>query len=229
MKKRREHTRSPVCLVTPTGMPELDAARARRDAPLIARLETAQRLWREGDPAQHLGVLIKGRLVACRHRRGTLLFCDFLQPPDVVGAQRPGDVYLFEVVALRRSLLLLLPNETFLRQVGSRPGLALKLLDRYGETINRMAARLETLSSGDVKHRLAQVLLELADRFGEPFDGGVLVSLKLGRDDLASMAATTRESVSRRLGEWDKKGIVHFQPAGYVVRDLAALRLAAGV
>ena len=228
MRPRGERTPSPVCVVIPSGMAELDATRARRAAPAVIQLEPAQRLWREGDRAENLAILIAGRLVACRHRRAGPLFCDFLQPLDVLGAQRPNDRYLFEVLALRRSLLLLLPNQGFLSQVGARPALAVQLIGRYSETINRMAGRLESLSSGDVRHRLAQVLLELANRLGEPFDGGVLVNLDLGREHLASMAATTRESVSRRLSEWEKQGIVRVQPAGYLVRDLAALRDAAG-
>ena len=105
-----------------------------------------------------------------------------------------------------------------------RPGFALQWLDRSAELLERMTSRVEALSSGNVAQRLAEVLLGLVERFGEPFPGGTLVPLKLRREDLAAMAATTQESISRRLGFWRRAGILVSQPAGYLVRDVPALR-----
>jgi hypothetical protein len=73
-----------------------------------------------------------------------------------------------------------------------------------------------------------RVLLRLMDRVGEPFPGGTLIPVKLRRRELATMAATTLESVSRALNRWQKEGIVVLQPQGFVVKDKRALARLAG-
>jgi len=80
------------------------------------------------------------------------------------------------------------------------------------------------LSAGTVPRRLAAVLLELAERAGGPFPGGTLVPVRLRRADLAALAATSAESVSRQFAAWRRRGVIVTQPAGFLVPDLEVLR-----
>ena len=89
---------------------------------------------------------------------------------------------------------------------------------------------VESLSAGKVGRRLATVLLGLTERAGEPFPGRKpLVPIRLRRADLAALAATSAESVSRHLVGWQRKGYLKVLQAGYLIRDPSALaRLAGG-
>lgn len=63
-----------------------------------------------------------------------------------------------------------------------------------------------------VAGRLGRLLLELAHQIGEHLDdGGYRFPLLLTHEELASMACTTRETVTRTLGQFRKDGLIAIQ------------------
>ena len=73
--------------------------------------------------------------------------------------------------------------------------------------------------------RLAVLLSNLAEGFGVEQNGGILISLPLSREDMASYLGLTRETVSRRLSALQAEGIVSLQGGRkIVVLDLKRLK-----
>jgi CRP/FNR family transcriptional regulator len=63
-----------------------------------------------------------------------------------------------------------------------------------------------------VAARLARLLLELAHQIGEHLDGGGFrFPLLLTHEEMASMACTTRETVTRTLGQFRKDGWISIE------------------
>jgi CRP/FNR family transcriptional regulator len=66
--------------------------------------------------------------------------------------------------------------------------------------------------SETVAARLARLLLELAQQIGEHLsDGGYRFPLLLTHEEMASMACTTRETVTRTLGQFRKDGWISIE------------------
>jgi hypothetical protein len=82
------------------------------------------------------------------------------------------------------------------RCLRAQPNVAVALTFELAQEVLRLTRRLEALSAGSVSQRMARVLLGLTERFGEPFPGGTLMPVRLRREDLAALAATTLESAS---------------------------------
>jgi len=59
-----------------------------------------------------------------------------------------------------------------------------------------------------VAGRLGRLLLELAHQIGEHVEGGFRFPLLLTHEEMASMACTTRETVTRTLGQFRKDGSI---------------------
>ncbi len=95
--------------------------------------------------------------------------------------------------------------------------------------VSRLLARLDVLEGSSVDRRLSRTLLSLAEQFGEPFPGGTLIPVRLRRVDLASLAATTLETASRKMSEWERRGYLVTQPAGLLIRRPDALRELSGL
>lgn len=190
----------------------------------VVELKASQLLWREGDRATWVGLVLQGSLAVERTRKRAVLV-------DVVGAgQLLGEVgfalgarYQFDVRCLRLARVALLPaaqlRSALTRSVEASSSLAVDL----AQQVLRLSRQVEALSSGAVGQRLARVLTGLAERFGEPFPGGTFLPLRLRREDLAAMAATTLESASRQVSAWARAGILVPQPAGFLLKDLQAL------
>jgi CRP/FNR family transcriptional regulator len=87
-------------------------------------------------------------------------------------------------------------------------------------TIRRLTAQLQNTTALNVSGRVAQKLLELADRHGEPAERGVRIRLKLTQEELAQMVGVTRVCVNRHLHRLvarhilsaDRDGITLLQP-----------------
>lgn len=211
-------------------LPE-SARRTLVDRSRLVTLKSGRRLWNRGGRALHLGLVLSGRLKSVREGSGREVILDVAIPGDVLGEVAFGSVassYQSTVISLRQAKVLLVPASVLRSMLEHDARAAAKLSLDLANQLVRMMRRIEALSAVSVEKRLARVLANLADRAGEPFPGGTLVPLRLRRSDLAALAATTLESVSRRISAWTRDGLLTPQPAGYLIHDLARLRRIAG-
>jgi len=81
-----------------------------------------------------------------------------------------------------------------------------------------MCRRVEELSGGQVEQRIALLLLKLADKSGVVRPGeGIQIPIRLSRQDLADLCATTVETAIRVMSRLDKDGVVRSTRTGFVV------------
>jgi len=94
----------------------------------------------------------------------------------------------------------------------------------------RLAAcelRLASLAFQSVPARLAGSLLELADRYGRMTPRGVRIELRLTHGQLAEMASTTRETLTKVAGWMRTQGMVTLARTEIWIDDLAAIEAVA--
>jgi CRP/FNR family transcriptional regulator len=89
------------------------------------------------------------------------------------------------------------------------PEIALKLVAGLVRRLRAANARLSRQSFQTVPSRVAGILLQLS-RDSQPADGEeeVEVTIRMNQTDLAQLAGTSRESVSRFLAELERAGVV---------------------
>jgi CRP-like cAMP-binding protein len=187
-------------------------------------------IWREGDVADRLLLLIKGRCKVRLERSSGETIIDVLIAGEIAGdvAFALGERYRSDLVALRKSQALLIPMSAIREGFDLNPKLAATIAFSLGQKMVRLYRQLHDLSAGSVDSRLARLLVRLMERVGEPFPGGTFIPIKLRRRELAGMAATSLESVSRTLHRWEKDDLLILQPAGVVVKDRGRLAELAG-
>jgi len=77
--------------------------------------------------------------------------------------------------------------------------------------------------------RLAALLLDLAERHGRTANGAThLMTPQLSQGELASLAGTSRATVTRALSNWRKRGFILTAQRHIAIIDLEALRRVAG-
>ena len=76
----------------------------------------------------------------------------------------------------------------------------------------------------DTLHRVARRLIELVDRFGEPTRSGIMITLPLTQDELASWVGASREAVTKALRTLRADGYVRTQRRMITVVDIEGLR-----
>src|SRR5918992_1719751 len=86
------------------------------------------------------------------------------------------------------------------------PRLAVELFASFSERLTRSDEVIESLLHREVSTRLATLLLNLAERFGESNGSGTILSVRLTHQELANMIASTREAVSKVMSEFQRDG-----------------------
>ena len=90
----------------------------------------------------------------------------------------------------------------------------------------RPAGRLPNRPGRDRRRRLGRLLLELAHQIGEQLDsGGFRFPLLLTHEEMASMACTTRETVTRTLGQFRKDGWISIEDSLITIHDQEQLQM----
>jgi len=120
-----------------------------------------------------------------------------------------------EVASVQKSAL-----ETVLKR---QPEFAMKLFSSLSERLRQSDEVIESLLHREVSSRLATLLLNLSDRFGEGNGSGTLLDVRLTHQDLANMIASTREAVSKVMSELQREGYIEVKSHKIVIRDREAL------
>jgi CRP/FNR family transcriptional regulator, nitrogen oxide reductase regulator len=193
------------------------------------RYDEGQSLWLAGEPATHITLILRGLVqVVRRLPSGDVATVGLFGPREPIGTvavihRRP---YPAEAVALSNVVeTLCLRAEPVLAVMGTDPSLALAFNRLLCDTSSVLRARIDVLSAGSVPRRLATLLLQLADRFGDTGDDGVLrVPVALSRGALARLVSARVETVIRAASEWQKRGVLRTDSVGFELLDVAALQ-----
>jgi CRP/FNR family transcriptional regulator, global nitrogen regulator len=105
------------------------------------------------------------------------------------------------------------------RVIKSDPGFALRLFSSLSERLRQSDEVIESLLHREVSTRLATLLVNLGERFGEDD----LIDVRLTHQDLANMIASTREAVSKVMSELQRDGVIETRNRRIAILDRGAL------
>lgn len=190
-----------------------------------------EHLYDAGEAAEHLYVIAAGQAKVYRSTpEGQEVVVDLVGPGDLVGGLRTlgTPTYAETVETLTTVCALRIGAATFGAVLEEFPAVTLRVLQDVATQLGRARATVTEQASGSVAERVAATLLRLADKFGQPGPGGVLIQVPLSRADLAGLTGSTPESVSRTMSRLRRDGVVESGRRWTAVRDRARLEALAG-
>ena len=208
---------------------EQSAVDLLRSVPLFADLEEGElerfshvavprsfpagtRVFHEGDSSDACYIVSEGSFRVTReHSDGRAITLATLGPGEIFGelAMLDGDKRSASAESITDGTLLALPANDVRSLLARNPEIALKLVAGLVRRLRAANARLSRQSFQTVPSRVAGILLQLS-RDSQPADGEgeVEVTIRMNQTDLAQLAGTSRESVSRFLAELERAGVV---------------------
>ena len=171
------------------------------------------RVFHEGDSSDACYIVRDGSFRVTReHSDGRAITLATLGPGEIFGelAMLDGDRRSASAESITDGTLLALPANDVRSLLARNPEIALKLVAGLVRRLRAANARLSRQSFQTVPSRVAGILLQLS-RDGQPADGEgeeVEVTIRMNQTDLAQLAGTSRESVSRFLAELERAGVV---------------------
>jgi CRP-like cAMP-binding protein len=97
--------------------------------------------------------------------------------------------------------------------IQQHPEVSIALLQELTLRLRAAGMKIKALSLKDAEGKVATVLLQLADDMGKIKQGVVEIEKLPYQHELANMAGTSRETISRTLHTFAKKGLVELEGA----------------
>jgi CRP-like cAMP-binding protein len=190
------------------------------------RFKAKDTIFTPGDPDDQLYFLLEGPVRLYKiygdYKEATVAL---LREGGVFGKLslvegRWQDVFAEDVTDVRVASV---QKSTLTEVIKRRPEFAMKLFASFSERLRQSDEVIETLLRREVSTRLATLLLNLGDRFGESDGRGMVLDVRLTHQDLANMIASTREAVSKVMSEFQRDGSTEVQNRKIVLLDKRAL------
>ncbi len=122
-----------------------------------------------------------------------------------------------------KSTVVLLPGDYLRQLMEESSSLALGVSKLIGLRRKRVERRLKSLLFRSNRDRLTQLLIDLAEQYGNATTEGIELGIRLSHQDLASIIGATRETVTTLLGEMQTEGLLRIRRQKLVVHDLRRL------
>jgi len=134
-----------------------------------------------------------------------------------------GEISAFDNLPRMVSLTAVSDTETIeigadalLETVMASPGFACELLKVMSGKLRHQFSAYESLATKDVSARVAELLLRLSYKHGEPYTNGhkpgnsaaIIIALSLTLNDIATCVGATRERVSRVVADIKRNEII---------------------
>ena len=183
------------------------------------------RVFHEGDSSDACYIVSDGNFRVTReHSDGRAITLATLGPGEIFGelAMLDGDSRSASAEALTDGELLALPANDVRSLLARHPEIALKLVAGLVRRLRAANVRLTKQSFQTVPSRVAGILAQLSREQGNGAGGEV--TIRMNQTDLAQLAGTSRESVSRFLAELERAGVVRSGRGRVTVLDPPKLR-----
>lgn len=185
-----------------------------------------QSIFVEGDPCDGLYVIQSGQVKIFKTSPNGREQILAIEEAGRSIAELPvfdGGDYPASASAISESTLLLVRKKDFQSLFLEHPDVGLKVLKVVGSRLRAMVNLIDELSFSSVRHRLAALLLRLAQTEGKKTEGGIVFHLPSTNQELAAKIGTVRELVSRNLGRLQTMDIIQVSGKRVTIRDLSKL------
>jgi CRP/FNR family cyclic AMP-dependent transcriptional regulator len=208
---------------------DADARRAFEDLGVPRRHRRGATLLFEGDTGDAVLFVVEGRLkVLTTTTDGRELVLGLRGPGELLGEltaiAQDGRARVATVVALDDVEVRVIPGAEFRAFLLDHPSSAIGLLTMLIGRLRESDRQRVEFGSLDVVHRLARLLVDLAESGGSGDDGETDIGIHLTQEELAGMVSASRESLARALSAIRKQDLIRTGRRSIVVLDLDRLR-----
>ena len=130
-----------------------------------------------------------------------------------------GESRSANVIALEETDVLTLNREDFLVVLHDYPQIAIQLLKEMADRLRKSDRQIASLSLSDAEKRIALCIIRFADEQGIIKRGQVSIPKMPIQQDIANMAGTSRETVSRAINLLEKEHFIKRQGRELLILD----------
>lgn len=180
----------------------------------------------KAEPAANLyGIVSGGVRISSTSPDGRESVFSFMGPGDWFGhiGLLDGLPRTHDIRACQETILVVILHADFNRLLEDNLILYKHFAQLLCKLVRMAFANLEDETLLSLQARFAKRLLALADTYGVPQEDGVLINLHLPQQDLASILNVARQTINRKLVEWQHLNWIRMHYGQVIITNRAAL------
>ncbi|MDP4662441.1 MAG: response regulator [Salibacteraceae bacterium] len=187
-------------------------------------------IYREGEYPHALNYIVKGKVKLSKSSDyGKEFITQLCGPGEFLGylALLENSAFNEEASAMEDSEIAFIPIEEFKKLINSNREVANNFIKILSKNVLEQEERLLKLAYGNVRERVATVLLSLYEKYGDNANG--MINLAISREELAGYAGIATESLIRTLSDFKSEELIATEGKSMMVKNHDRLkRIASG-
>ncbi len=179
-------------------------------------------IFSEGDQAEWFYIVSKGKVKITKiSHDGKEIILEIISPTEIFGgvAVIRGFPYPANAVAMEDTEVLKISRRNLMRLVDRFPNLMYCIALQLGDRMKSSYDSLKNIALERVEARIAALLLKLANKVGVETKEGLMIDMRLTKQDVADMVGTTVETSIRTFSKFKKEGLVTDSEGRIVIKD----------
>jgi CRP-like cAMP-binding protein len=179
-------------------------------------------IFTEGDLPEWFYIVSKGKVKITKlSQEGKEIILEVISPTDIFGgvAVLRNFPYPANAVAMEDSEILKISRKNLMRLVDRFPNLMYCIALQLGDRMKSSYDSLKNIALERVEARIAALLLKLANKVGEETKEGLLIDMRLTKQDVADMVGTTVETSIRTFSKFKKQGLLTDANGKIIIKD----------
>ncbi len=191
------------------------------------KFDRNQVIFYEGDLGGSLYIIASGtvKIVVMaddgrEHILGLLHSGDFFGEISLID----GEPRSATAIAQEKVNIVMISRDDFVRLLRENPEMSLKIMVTLCDRLRKTDKHVESLAFLSAPGRVAQVLLNWAEKHAPEKDSEIVIPHKMTRQEFASIAGTSRETLTRVLMDFQDEGLINLEKNEILLNDRHKLR-----
>lgn len=191
---------------------------------IIQQFKKGESIFKAGDSLRGFYFIHEGNVkIHKKWKNNKDLIIKFATAGNILGHRGLSDQkHPVSATALNPVTLCFVDAEFFATTLLVNHELSYQMVLFFASELQKTEQSMYNMVQMDVKSRIALALLEITNTFGVDQEG--FINSFLSKQDIASYAGTTYESLFKTLNEWKKKGVIELLNKRIKIKDPATLQ-----
>lgn len=179
-------------------------------------------IFSEGDQPEWFYIVESGKVkITKMSSDGKEIILEVISPGEIFGgvAVMKGFPYPANAIAMESSKIIKISRRNLMRLVDRFPNLMYFIAMNLGDRMKSSHDSLKNIALERVEARIAALLLKLADKVGVKVKEGILIDMRLTKQDVADMVGTTVETSIRTFSKFKKEKLLSESEGKVVIKD----------
>lgn len=183
-------------------------------------------IFHEGEPPEWFYIVASGKVKITKlSHEGKEVILEIIQPGDIFGgvAVLKNISYPANAVTMEDTEVLKISRKNLMRILDRFPNFMYCIALQLGDRMKSSYDSLKNIALERVEARIAALLLKLAGKVGVETKDGLMIDMRLTKQDVADMVGTTVETSIRTFTKFKKQGLVYDLDGKIVIKDKRGL------